>query len=456
MLIKKIISVTLSLALLSAAIPVNAQPKPKNTNKDNGLGSTPQQFGNYGDFSFDNPNFGLSPQEKLSQEEMQKKYKERIKKLNDRVAMAYIMSSNPYEGLGYLDAYYVWQKLPPHKKTKNFSYDYYIAPAWQGYNNAIKDYTLSSYNRKTPYQMMQAIDKETKAIAEALKKNPRYIKEVKKAKAKEIGGAVLDGIIAGLTLVAAYYTCGLAGCTIGTSWFGGTAAAGTMLSAASTMSLTKAGITIVLLEVASVLGMDITSNLYADLTDRLVKYNYIDNGTHAKELIDVAAAGCIANAQTVDTTTCKQGLTMVAEEIQKSPKPIEVNANTRWLDNIAKEEAIIRLHALQVIKAELLYSLESYKYDLALLDIINLLSLRQEVIFDENIFTRTVIAGGEKHYEHNTNIVDVGTGRLIQRTPELIKALKAIQTMESASAKNGSRNLSRHPREVNGHIWPSK
>lgn len=459
-MLKKIVSITLSVALLAGALPANAQPKPKKMNDDgtfyNPFGSyTVPSFGNYGTDPFANQlAWPRTKEEKAAYEKKaQEARQEHFKKLDQRVALSAITSANPYEGLSLLDAYYVWQKLPEYKKTKNFIYDYRIAPQWQAYKNAIKDYTTSPYKNYRPYQMMKAIDKETKEIAEALKKNPRYIKEVNRAKTREYGNAVLTGIIAGLTLVAAVYTCGLAGCGAAATWFGGTAATTTLMTTVSTASLAKAGVAIVLLEVASYLGMEITDRLYQDLTDRLVAYNYIDNGSHAQQLIDVATVGCVANSDMVE---CNNPLAAALEDAQSST-PVEVNPGTRWVDNLAREEAVIRLHALKVINAELNHSTESYKYDLALLDIINLLSFRQEVVFDENVFTRTTISGGEKHTQKNTNIVDVGTGRLIERKPELIKALKAIQKMEGASSKKPNRNIISHPRaDANGMIWPSK
>ena len=82
-----------------------------------------------------------------------------------------------------------------------------------------------------------------------------------------------------------------------------------------------------------------------------------------------------------------------------------------------------------------------------MLDIINLFSGRTQVCYDESVFTKTVIKDGEKHMVCNQNSVDVGTGRLLERTPQLTKALKAINAMDKPS--NGSRNLQNHPRGWN-------
>ena len=192
-----------------------------------------------------------------------------------------------------------------------------------------------------------------------------------------------------------------------------------------------------MLEIATYLGSEILDNLYDDLTDRLIKYSYISNNQYAQRLAEAAAKGAIANECTVECSV---------------PNKPKVTPNTRWLDDIAQEEAIIRLHGLIVIKNELQYSTNSYRYDLALLDLISLFSDEQQVSFDEKVFTRTVISEGEKHYQKNSNVVDTNTGRLVRRTPELIQALKGIQNID----KKSNIRKPRHPREVNGIIWPNK
>ncbi|MDD6172804.1 MAG: hypothetical protein PUB86_00775 [Elusimicrobia bacterium] len=297
---------------------------------------------------------------------------------------------------------------------KGFGEDVFITPSWIKYRNAIKDYRKSPYRNYTPYEVMKAMESETKTIGKLLKNNPRYIKELRNAERREFGRSCLQGIAGGLMLVAAVYTCGAAGCIGGAAWFGGAAAGGTLLTATAAVSLTKTVAAVVMLEVAMILGSEILDNLYDNLTDRLIKYSYIANNQYAQNLAAAAAKGSIANECTVQSAV---------------PNKPNVTPGTRWLDDIAQEEAIIRLHGLIVIKNELQYSANAYKYDMALLDLISLFSDEQQVNFDENAFTRTVISKGEKHYQKNSNAVDTNTGRLIRRTPELIKALNAIQNM---------------------------
>lgn len=436
--INKIISVLLSLALLAGSVPVNAQPKPKQIRKSEFQGwQIGMQFGQMGggnSFDFYNP-FG---QPLKTPEEINAEADAHQKELDRRVSMAFLTPYDVYDDLSYFDAVYVWKKLHPKAKDmSNFSKDVYINPAWAKYHAAIKDYRKSPYRNYTPYQVMQAMEKETKVIGEQLKKNPRYIKEVRKAEAKEFGRSCLQGIVLGLMAVAAVYTCGAAGCAGGAAWFGGSAATGTLLTTAS-VSLTKTVAAVVMLEVATILGSEILDNLYDDLTNRLIKYNYIANNQYAQALADAAAKGAIANECTIQCSI---------------PNKPNVTPRTRWLDEIAQEEAIIRLHGLIVIKNELKYGSNPTKYDLALLDLISLFSDEQQVQFDEKVFTRTVISEGEKHYQKNTNLVDTGLGRLLKRTPELTKALNYIQKIDSKSSP--SRNF-RHPREVNGVIWPHK
>ena len=434
MIIKKIVSSLLCIALISASVPVSAQPKPKPMPRnDFNYQFNPNGWG--GTFPFTTP---FNPAQTKAQ--LDSAAAAHKKKLDERISFTFLNPNAVYDGLNYFDALYVWKKLHPNaKNTNGFSKDAYINPAWAKYNAAIKNYETSPYRNYSPYQMMKAMETETKTIGELLKKNPRYIREARKAEAKEFGRSCLQGIALGLMAVAAVYTCGAAGCVGGAAWFGGTAAGGTLLTATAAVSLTKTVAAVVMLEIATLLGSEILDNLYDDLTDRLIKYSYIGNNQYAQRLAEAAAKGTIANECTVQFSV---------------PGKPKVTQRTPWLDDIAKEEAIIRMHGLVVIANELKYSADSYKYDLALLDLISLLSDEQQVNFDEKVFTRTVISEGEKHYQKNSNVVDTNTGRLVRRTPELIQALKAIQTIDKKS--NGRRTAPRHPREVNGVIWPSK
>ena len=442
MFIKKSLSLLLCAALITASVPVSAQPRPKPIPKND------YQLNNYGfnNYQYNHNGWGNTFNSPLNpfgttfktKEQMDAEFAAKRKKLDERVSLAFFNPAAVYDGLNYFDALYVWKKLHPKAKdTKGFAKDVFINPAWAKYNSAIKDYRRSSYRSHTPYQVMKAMESETKTIGELLKKNPRYIKELRKAEVKEFGRSCLQGIALGLMAVAAVYTCGAAGCVGGAAWFGGTAAGGTLITATASMSLTKTIAAVVMLEIATYLGSEILDNLYDDLTDRLIKYSYISNNQYAQRLAEAAAKGAIANECTVECSV---------------PNKPKVTPNTRWLDDIAQEEAIIRLHGLIVIKNELQYSTDSYRYDLALLDLISLFSDEQQVSFDEKVFTRTVISEGEKHYQKNSNVVDTNTGRLVRRTPELIQALKAIQNID----KESNIRLPRHPREVNGIIWPSK
>lgn len=438
MFVRKSLSLLLCTALLMASAPVSAQPRPKPAPKND------YQFNNYGfnNYQYNQNGWGNTfnnPFVSFAQgHNMDVSFTAQRKKLDERVSLAFFNPAAAYEGLSYFDALYVWKKLHPKAKdTKGFAKDVYITPSWSKYNSAIKDYRKSSYRSYTPYQVMKAMESESKEIGEYLKKNPRYIKEVRKEKWKEYGRSCLQGIALGLMAVAAVYTCGAAGCVGGAAWFGGTAATGTLITAGVTVSLTKTIAAVVMLEIATLLGSQILDNLYDDLTDRLIKYSYISNNQYAQRLADAAAKGSIANECTVECSV---------------PNKPNVTPSTRWLDEIAQEEAIIRLHGLIVIKNELKYSTNSYRYDMALLDLISLFSDERQVNFDENVFTRTVISEGEKHYQKNANTVDMNTGRLVRRTPELIQALKAIQDIDKKSTKPKMR----HPREVNGVIWPNK
>ncbi len=436
MFVRKSLSLLLCTALLMASAPVSAQPRPKPIPKND------YPFNTYGfnNYQYNQNGWGNSFANPFDSSKIKAEAAARTKKLDERVSLRFLNPAALYEGLSYFDALYVWKKLHPQAKdTKGFPKDAFITPAWANYNAAIKDYRRSPYRNHTPYQIMKAMESETKVIGELLKKNPRYIKELRKAEAKEFGRSCLQGIALGLMAVAAVYTCGAAGCVGGAAWFGGTAAGGTLLTATASISLTKTVAAVVMLEIATLLGSEILDNLYDDLTDRLIKYSYISNNQYAQRLAAAAAKGAIANECTVQCSV---------------PNKPNVTPATRWLDDIAQEEAIIRLHGLIVIKNELQYDTNAYRYDMALLDLISLFSDEQQVNFDENVFTRTVISEGEKHYQKNSNVVDTNSGRLVRRTPELIQALKAIQNIDKKS--NSKRTAPRHPREVNGVIWPNK
>ena len=395
MFLKKIISVILSVYLIFSALPIQAQ-----------------------NFYFLNPDNTLL---KPTTPEENKAHK---KELDSKSAA--FLGPSVYKGLGYFDRLYIWQQRNPGKAKNNvftgFGKDAFIDPAWQEYADAVKNYYNTPYRDYSPYEILQAMQSKSRKIGELLKNNPRYIREVKRAKVKENVGYAIEGVVIGLLTIATIYTLGATGGAEGAliaSWFG----AGTATATTSTMAVTasvsysKVIAGIILGEIFIILGDEITVNLYEDLTNRLIKYKYINNNAHAQELI--------ANIR----TAIESGdiITNYGQQISKT----KITQGSRWIDEVAKKESIIRLYGLSVIEAELQYSDDPTKYDLAMLDIINLFSFRTKVCYDENVFTKTVIKDGEKHYVCNQNTVDVGTGRLLQRTPELTKALNTIYKMDS-------------------------
>lgn len=423
MFLKKIIAVILSVYLFLGALPLQAQ----------------NYFGNNNKYNYSWPNyFNYQPQTKAQKDsiaaEQKRKAVEHNKQLDQRAML--FLGSSAYSGLGYFDRLYIWKKRNSNKNINTYSTqfgkDAFIDPAWYDYRQAIKDFYYTAHRTATPYQVMQEMQSKSKRIGELLKNNPRYKKEVRKAKVKEYAGAALEGIVIGLLTVATVYTFGASagaeGALIAT-WFGASAATTTVVSTA-TVNFTRAFALVVLGEIFITLGDEITINLYEDLTDRLIRYKYMDNMSHANELI----ANIKSAIESGDVTA----------NVGKGSK---VTQSSRWLDESSQKESIIRLYALGVIEAELQYSNDPTKYDLAMLDIINLFSGRTQVCYDESVFTKTVIKDGEKHMVCNQNSVDVGTGRLLERTPQLTKALKAINAMDKPS--NGSRNLQNHPRGWN-------
>lgn len=405
MILKKSLAVLLSLCMLYGALPVNAQL-----------------------FDFSNPQqtWQLTKEQQQSAAALNKKQAEQHKKELDNRAAINVSARGLYSGLGYFDRLYIWQKRNPAKAKKNdlsgFGKDAYIAPAWEEYFYSIRNPLNTPYAKNTPYEIKQAMEKKGKTITKLLKNNPRYQKELKKAQVRGYTGSAIEGIVIGLLTVATVYTFGATAGAEGaliTAWFGGGAAA-----SAASASMTKALTAIVLAEIFIGLGDEITINLYDDLTARLIKYKYLDNNAHAQELI----ANIKSAVESYDIIT-------------NTGNNKKITQSSRWVDEVAQKESIIRLYGLNVIEAELSYSADATKYDMAMLDIINLFSYRTEVSFEENVFDKTYYEYGEEKHKRNQSSVDVGTGRLLERTPELTKALKAIQKME-----NTTRITLPHPR----------
>lgn len=430
MLLKKAVSVMLCLVLLFSSLPLSAQSawgtKPK-WNTWNG--------GNLGWWT-DAESWKKKMDLERARVEARHKELDKTKKVwfytRDRNGIENL-PMNYYDGLSEADAMYLWQKHNPKKialGNPQFYKDVYITPEWKKYTDArssgqdkngnqVKEpgYRRSEYYRKyrTPYSAQEAMKAESRVISSLLKENPRYKSEVRKAKTKENIKGAATGVLTGLLLVASVYTCGASGCLTPTvaSWFGVSAGGGT-LAAASTVSVTKMITTVVFLEIASDLVIDLFLNLYDDLTSRLIRYAYLSNNEFAQSLVETAKKGKgLANIMALDTSK-------------------QVTRYTQWNDENEREAAIIRLHALVVIKNELKYSRDKEKYDRALLDII------------------TVLGGPNS---------DKFAGRLIWRdNPEFNKALKAIQDLpEEKPAGYGSRNIRHHPRKgYDGMIWPHK
>ena len=417
MFLRKIISTILSAYLILGALPIQAQIF--------NFGNNTNNFGSW-------PTFQTQAQRDSTVAAQKEQQKQHRKELDAKAAIFF--GPEVYSGLSYFDRLYIWGKRNPQKKLSSnystFGKDAFIDPAWIDYKNAIKDYYNTPYRNATPYQVLQEMQSKSKNIAKLLKNNPRYKKEVRKAKVKEYAGAAIEGIVIGLLSVATVYTfgatAGAEGALIAT-WFGSATTA--TVASTATASLTRAFALIVLGEIFIALGDEITINLYEDLTDRLIKYKYIDNISHANELI--------ANIK----SAIESG-DVIATPINGNAK---ITSGSRWVDEAAKKESIIRLYGLSVIEAELTYSKDPTKFDLAMLDIINLFSYRTKVCYDENVFTKTIIENGEKHYVCKQNSVDVGTGRLLERTPQLTKALKEINKMANPSHTT----IPSHPRAWN-------
>ena len=408
MTVKKIFSVLLSITMISASAPAGAQSVQTNKKEQNQL--------NYFsvDFSGD-PFFNL---DKIG--------KERLNETAPAISTYY--NQQPEVGgmplsLFKIDAPYNqalknYKKRNPKGNKKDFN-KRYIESIWKEYNLAVKDYKSSPYAKDTPYQIMNEMRRETYRIAQFLRENPRYQKELKKANLQNIVSGCLTGIVGGLMLVASAYTGGAAASAfISSAYFGFTTSA-----AAATfhpLTVRQAVYLLAEVELITALGDAVVSAIYYDLTDRLIKYNCISNSQYAQSLAACAAKGSIADENIVENP-----------ETQSCPTPQKPNItpNTRWVDDIAQQESVIRLHALRVIRNELQYTDNPAKYDMALLDLASIFSDYQSVEFDESLFTRTIIEDGEKYYQKNTNIVDLNAGRLMKRTKELQTALAAIQKM---------------------------
>lgn len=282
------------------------------------------------------------------------------------------------------------------------------------YNKTIADYRHDADLIKLkPKEVMDNMDYYSKQIIKKMEQNPRYKKAVRTAKTIDYCGSVLSGIAIGLLIVACAPAALAYGGAVAGGWFGVTAAGTGMLAA--TVSVKQLIGVVISLELITWFASDIIIGLYSDLTDRFIKYNLIYNGSVSEEVLKQAAKGTIEGS-VVQTCTANNAIA-------------EVKYSSRWDSKEAQREALIRLTGLMAINEYLANEDGTEKYDLALIDIISLFTDAQEVQFDEKVFTVQEIKDGEIKTLPNKNTVIVGDSRLVERTPELKKALKAIQDM---------------------------
>ncbi len=293
-----------------------------------------------------------------------------------------------------------------------------IDRAMRRYNATVEDYRSHPAAKFTPNEILENMRYETMKMSEFLAKNPRYKKEVRKQQWIETGLSCVNGIAMGALLVLCAPMAGIYGGAGAGAWFG--AAASTTLVTTTTVSLGRTIFVVVLLEMFSSLGQELMDNVYANLTERLLKYRYLQNSRNGHAVVNNAAEGSILNE---NVTEVLSGSCVINKEEENKP-----HFSNRWVDKEAQKEALIRLAGLQAINAYLGYSSDKAKYDMALLDILSLFT-DAPVQFDEKVFTREVVANGELKVVKNSDTVDINPGRLLPRSPALKKALLAIQTM---------------------------
>jgi hypothetical protein len=296
-----------------------------------------------------------------------------------------------------------------------------IAKTMKTYNATVEDYRNHPAAKFTPSEVLENMKYETKKMAYLLAKNPRYQKEVNKRQWMDTGMACVNGIAMGALLVLCAPAAGLYGGAGAGAWFGATATSTTLAASYATVSLGRTLFVVAMLEMFTILGQELMDNVYANLTKRLLKYRYLENNANGHAVVNSAAEGSILNenvTQLMNGGTC----------INKSKDDSKPHFSNRWVDKEAQREALIRLAGLQAINANLQFSSEKTKYDMALLDILSLFT-DAPVQFDEKVFTREVVAEGEIKVVKNSDTVDLNPGRLLPRSPALRKALNAIQTM---------------------------
>jgi len=309
-----------------------------------------------------------------------------------------------------------FDRLPPIL-SKNYP-QAVVAKTMRDYDRTVDDYTSNPAYKLTPKEMLAAMKYETDKMAGFLANNPRYKKELRKQRFIENGLACVNGAAMGALLVL----CAPAAATYGGAgagaWFG--AASTEMLASYSAVSMSRTIFVVALLEMFTMLGQEIMDNLYDNLTQRLLKYRYLENQAMGRKVTANAAAGSILNENVITA--------MRKNAFCANPKNDKLNFAARWVDKDAQRETVIRLAGLRAINGYLQFSGDKTKYDMAMLDILSLFT-DAPVKFDEKVFTKTVIADGEKKIIRHSDTVDVNPGRLLPRTKELRKALTTIQNM---------------------------
>lgn len=308
-----------------------------------------------------------------------------------------------------------FEKLPPIFDAKYPKAA--MAKAMRDYERTVEDYRSDPASKLTPNEVLENMKFETRKMARMLAHNPRYKKEVRKANWIQAGTSCVNGILMGFMLVLCAPVATAYGGAGAGAWFGVSATATATTTAYATVTLGRAIFVVALLEVFTYLGQELMDRVYQNLTKRLIKFRYLENQAQGKAVVKNAAEGSVLNPNVLESmqgATCeKQG---------------ELKLSNRWIDKDAQRETVIRLAGLRAINAYLTYSSDKSKYDMALLDILSLFT-DNSVVFDEKVFTRETVENGEAKVQKNTNIVDLNPGRLMIRTPELKKALKAIQSM---------------------------
>lgn len=398
-----------------------------------------------------------------------------------------------YARFDHYDKLSLWKRINhagqylTETQRKKFIMDTYRNPHWKAYFNTIKDWKTSKYIKLTPQKLADLMKKRGKSIAKLMQENPRYQKALRDKRNQEIGSQIVAGIATVALLFASIYTCGAAlgpGSGMAIAWFGGSAA--TTAITISSVNITKTVAVVLLLEIVSEYGSNIVADLYEDLTDRFIQYNTLNNNEYTQQILNNIRK-VVYNDETLNYKSIRQPTyeeqedliklkAKLSDEIKDSLTDIENNGKMPerekieypkyppiahdftapadklrvqkplpmrypqsplslqqipldWIDAESHKQALIRMHGFDVIEAELQYSTDKIKYDLALLDIINLLRDDDNICFD-----------GEDYSCKPSSIALSHNGRLMWRTPELKKALNAIYEIDTSKPKAIQKN----------------